>query len=59
MQYPKPSQEAMMQARYAGDGRPNYEEAKKFPERYTDFSNEGPEQPTYLYHKDRYSEYRR
>ena len=57
--YPKPTQEEMMQARYAGDGRPNYETAKKFPERYTDMANQGPDQPTYLYHKDRYSEYQR
>jgi hypothetical protein len=58
MQYPKPTQGEMTQARYAGDGRPNYEETQKFPERWTDMANEGPGEPTYMYHKDRYSEYR-
>lgn len=58
MQYPKPTQKEMMQARYAGDGRPNYEESQRFTERTTDMANEGRDQPTYLYHKDRYSEYR-
>jgi len=58
MQYPKPTKEDMMQARYAGDGRPNYEETQRFPTRWTDMVNEGPEQPYYMYHKDRYSEYR-
>ena len=58
MQYPKPSQEEMNQARYAGDGRPNYEEGKEFPPKWTDMANEGPAQPYYMYHKDRYNEYR-
>lgn len=58
MQYPKPSQEEMMQARYAGDGRPNYEEGKEFPPKWTDMANDGPGEPMYMYHKDRYSEYR-
>ena len=57
--YPKPTQQEMTQARYAGDGRPNYEQPKHFPERYSDFTNEGPEQPVYMYHKERYSEYQR
>lgn len=59
MQYPKPSQEEMTQARYAGDGRPNYEETQlRSPEKWVDMANEGPAQPYYMYHKDRYSEYR-
>lgn len=55
MQYPKPSQEEMMQARYAGDGRPNYEEMTRTPDNFVAGDHS---QPYYLYHKDRYSEYR-
>lgn len=58
MQYPKPSQEEMNQARYAGQGRPNYEENQRVPPNYADMTNEGRGQPYYMYHKDRYSEYR-
>lgn len=56
MQYPKPSQEEMNQARYAGDGRPNYEETQRYPDNFVAGDRS---QPYYLYHKDRYNEYRR
>jgi hypothetical protein len=55
-EYQKPSQEEMMQARYAGDGRPNYEETQRTPDNFVAGDRS---QPYYMYHKDRYSEYRR
>ncbi len=58
MQYTKPSQEEMNQARYAGDSRPNYVEEQKSTERWTDMANEGAAAPYYMYHKDRYNEHR-
>lgn len=59
MQYPKPTKDEMMQSRYAGDGRPNYEETKlRSADKWTDMANEGPAQPYYMYHKDRYGEHR-
>lgn len=55
MDYQKPTQEEMMQPRYAGDGRPNYEEPQKLP---NNFVSGDRSQPYYMYHKDRYTETR-
>ncbi len=51
--------EEQIQARYAGEDRPNYIEPEKFHDRTTGFVNESTDQPFYLYHKNRYSEYNR